>query len=51
MTRQQLPPQIKKISVTDRATGKPVVRYKVVVDAGVDPETKKRKQIRRRFTT
>jgi integrase len=51
MTRQQLPPQIKKISVTDRATGKPVVRYQVVVDAGVDPETKKRKQIRRRFTT
>lgn len=49
--RQQLPPQIKKISVTDRATGKPAVRYQVVVDAGVDPETKKRKQIKRRFTT
>ncbi len=49
--RQQLPPQIKKISVTDRATGKPDVRYQVTADAGVDPETKKRKQIRRRFTT
>jgi integrase len=49
--RQQLPPQIKKITVTNRATGKPVVRYQVVVDAGVDPETKKRKQVRRRFTT
>lgn len=49
--RQQLPPQIKKITVTNRATGKPVVRYQVVVDAGVDPETKKRKQVRRRFAT
>ena len=49
--RQQLPPQIKKITVTDRATDKPAVRYQMVVDAGVDPETKKRKQIKRRFTT
>jgi integrase len=51
MTRQQLPPQIKKISVSDRSTGKPVVRYQVVVDAGADPKTGKRRQIRRRFTT
>ena len=49
--RQQLPPQIKKIEVLDRATGKKVTRYQLVVDAGADPETKKRRQIRRRFTT
>lgn len=50
-TRQQLPPQIKKITVTDRSAGKPVARYQLVVDAGVDPETGKRRQVRRRFTT
>lgn len=49
--RQQLPPQIKRISVLDRATGKQVVRYQLVVDTGVDPDTGKRRQIRRRFTT
>jgi integrase len=49
--RQQLPPQIKKITITDRATGKPAVRYELVVDAGVDPHTEKRRQIRRRFTS
>ena len=37
--RQQLPPQIKKITVKDRASGKAAVRYQMVVDAGVDPET------------
>ena len=49
--RQQLPPQIKKISTTDRSTGKPVVRYQLVVDAGVNPQTGNRRQVRRRFTT
>lgn len=49
--RQQLPPQIKKITVTDRSTGKPVVRYQLVVDAGVNPQTGKRRQVRRRFST
>ncbi|UXA12406.1 site-specific integrase [Mycobacterium sp. SMC-8] len=49
--RQQLPPQIKKMSVRDRTSGKAVVRYQVTVDAGVDPETGKRRQIRRRFTS
>lgn len=33
MSRQQLPPQIRKITVTDRATGKKVTRYEVRVDA------------------
>jgi integrase len=49
--RQQLPPQIRKIEVKDRSTGKAVVRYQVTVDAGQDPETGKRRQIRRRFAT
>jgi integrase len=51
MTRQQLPPQIKKISITDRTTGKSVVRYQVTVDAGINPETGRRQQVRRRYTT
>jgi len=49
--RQQLPPQIKKIEVRDRGTGKGVVRYQVTVDAGHDPESGRRRQIRRRFAT
>jgi hypothetical protein len=34
MTRQQLPPQIRKIEVLDRKAGKRVVRYQLTVDAG-----------------
>ncbi|MGV9664801.1 tyrosine-type recombinase/integrase [Nocardia niigatensis] len=51
MSRQQLPPQITKLMVTDRRTKKEVVRYQVVADAGRDPETGKRHQVRRRFKT
>ncbi|WP_084021617.1 tyrosine-type recombinase/integrase [Mycobacterium avium] len=51
MSRQQLPPQIRKREVTDRRTGKPVVRYELVADAGTDPVTGKRRQVRRRFKT
>ncbi|MGO9157639.1 tyrosine-type recombinase/integrase [Mycobacterium sp.] len=51
MTRQQLPPQIKKITVKDRRTGKNVVRYQLTVDTGNDPETGRRRQIRRRLLT
>lgn len=51
MSRRQLPPQIKKIDVTDRKTGKPVVRYQLTVDAGINPLTGKRQQVRRRFAT
>ncbi len=51
MARQQLPPQIKKTEVTDRRTGKAVVRYQVTVDAGIDPQTGKRRQVRRRYAT
>ncbi|MFZ1178057.1 MAG: site-specific integrase [Mycobacterium sp.] len=51
MTRQQLPPQIKKIPVTDRKTGKGVVRYQVTADTGVNAQTGRRQQARRRFAT
>ncbi len=51
MTRQQLPPQIKKIKVAERRTGKSVVRYQVTVDAGQNPRTGRRQQVRRRYTT
>jgi hypothetical protein len=49
MTRQQLPPQIKKVDVTDRRTGKTVVRYQVTVDTGINPQTGRRQQARRRY--
>jgi integrase len=51
MSRRQLPPQIKKIEVTDRKTGKTVVRYQLTVDAGINPETGRRQQVRRRYAT
>lgn len=49
MARQQLPPQIKKLTVTDRKTGKPVVRYQLTLDTGKDPQTGRRRQVRRRY--
>jgi integrase len=51
MTRQQLPPQIKKITVTNRKTGKPVVRYQLTIDTGINPQTGRRQQARRRYAT
>jgi hypothetical protein len=51
MSRRQLPPQIKKVPVLDRKTDKPVVRYQLTVDAGSDPITDRRRQVRRRFKT
>jgi integrase len=51
VARQQLPPQIKKITVVDRSSGKKVVRYQVTVDAGIHPQTGKRQQARRRYAT
>jgi hypothetical protein len=51
MSRRQLPPQIRKLTVTDRKTRKVVVRYEVTVDAAVSPETGKRQQVRRRYAT
>ena len=49
--RQQLPPQIKKLEVVDRKTGKTVVRYQLTLDSGVNPLTGKRQQVRRRYAT
>jgi Arm DNA-binding domain len=49
--RRQLPPQIKKLSITNRRTGKTVVRYQVTVDTGVSPATGRRRQARRRYAT
>jgi integrase len=51
MSRQQLPPQIKKVEVFDRRAGKEVVRYQLTVDAGVNAETGRRQQVRRRYAT
>jgi integrase len=51
MTRRQLPPQIKKIEVADRRSGRPVVRYQVTVDSGINPQTGRRQQARRRYAT
>jgi integrase len=51
MTRQQLPPQVKKIETIDRKTGKTVVRYELRVDGGVNPATGQRQQVKRRFAT
>lgn len=47
--RQQLPPQIRKVEVKNRRTGKAEIRYQLTVDIGQDAETGKRRQIRRRF--
>jgi len=49
--RQQLPPQIKKVAVVDRRTGKSVARYELTADTGRDLQTGRRRQIRRRFAT
>lgn len=47
--RRQLPPQIKRIELTRRTGGRPVVRYQLTVDVGtVDG---KRKQLRKRYAT
>jgi integrase len=51
MTRQQLPPQIKKVTTVDRTTGKAVVRYQLRVDGGVNPATGQRQQVKRRYVT
>lgn len=51
MPRQQLPPQIKKIQVIDRRTGKTVARYQVTVDTGINTQTGRRQQTRRRYAT
>jgi integrase len=49
--RRQLPPQIRKIEVLERKTGKPVARYELRVDGGINPATGQRQQVKRRFAT
>jgi integrase len=45
--RRQLPPQIRRIELTRRAGGRPVVRYQLTVEVGtVDG---KRQQLRKRY--
>ncbi|GAB5007374.1 site-specific integrase [Mycobacterium avium subsp. hominissuis] len=39
------------MEVTDRRTGKPIVRYQLTVDCGLNAETGARQQIRRRYPT
>lgn len=34
--RRQLPPEIREVDVSDRRTGKTVVRYELRVDGGVN---------------
>lgn len=41
----------KKVEVRNRTTGKAEIRYEVLTDAGRDPVTGKRRQVRRRFKT
>ncbi len=62
MARQQLPPQIRKIFVRDRKSGRQLTRYEVTVDtgskttvkvdaAGVPQTVTRRTQSRRRYST
>jgi len=51
MAGNQLPPEIRKVEALDRRTGKKVVRYQLVADAGVDRITGHRIRVRRRFKT
>src|ERR1700687_6322244 len=44
--RRQLPPQIKRIELTRRTGGRPIVRYQLTVDIGIVDG--KRKQLRKR---
>ena len=49
MSRQQLPPQIRKVEITDRRSGKTSTRYELRVDAGVNQQTGQRQQVKRRY--
>lgn len=51
MSRQQLPPQIKKVEIKDRRSGKALTRYELFTTVGDDPTTGKRRHVRRRFKT
>jgi integrase len=49
MPRQQLPPQIKAVSLKVRRNGRPVTKYQLTVDVGTSAEH--RKQLRKRYDT
>ncbi|MDI9934747.1 tyrosine-type recombinase/integrase [Rhodococcus sp. IEGM 1351] len=49
MPRQQLPPQIKPVTLQGRRNGRPIVKYQLTVDTGIVDG--KRKQLRKRFDT
>jgi integrase len=51
MARQQLPPHIRKVEITDRTGGKTVTRYELRVDAGINKQTGQRQQVKRRYRT
>ena len=51
MSRRQLPPQIRKVEITDRKAGKTVIRYELRIDAGVNQQTGQRQQVKRRYRT
>jgi len=51
LTRQQLPPQISKVEITDRRSGRTTSRYELRVDAGVNKQTGQRQQVKRRYRT
>lgn len=50
MSRNQLPPQIRKIELSSRHNGRPEVRYEVRVDLGTDAHGSRR-QSRKRYAT
>jgi integrase len=50
-TRQQLPPQIRKVDVLDRTSGRSVVRYQLRADGGVNDVTGHRQQVKRHYAT
>jgi integrase len=47
--RRQLPPQIRRVEITQRGSAKPAIRYQLTVDTGY--VNGKRKQLRRRYPT
>jgi integrase len=47
--RRQLPPQIKRLELSQRDGGRPVIRYQLTVDVGVIDGS--RKQLRKRYAT
>ncbi|MFI8696701.1 tyrosine-type recombinase/integrase [Dietzia maris] len=50
MSRNQLPPQIRKVELNSRRNGRPEIRYEVRLDLGVDAHGKRR-QSRKRCRT